>query len=103
MTSPQPLPRPHLELLPPPARAASEATDQLRLIVETSPDLICVTEPDGRFRLLNPAFKAVLGYEPADLIGVQSTNFIHPDDLPGLEVPPGVGVAQAGEAEREDE
>jgi len=86
MTSPLPneLTGPYLHVVPPAAAAIVPATDDLRLIVETCPDLMCVTEMDGTFRYVNPAFKAVLGHEPADLTGKLSLDFIHPDDVPGL-------------------
>ena len=54
--------------------------DELRHVVESSPDLICVTAVNGCFTYLNPAFKRLLGYEPRDLIGVQALTLIHPDD-----------------------
>jgi len=55
--------------------------DELRTIVDTSDDLICVTEIDGRFRWVNRAFQRRLGYTPGSLVGVQSFSLIHPDDV----------------------
>ena len=54
---------------------------ELRIIVEASPDLICVTDVDGRFLFVNPAFRRLLGYEPRDLVGRSSLSLIHPEDV----------------------
>jgi PAS domain S-box-containing protein len=54
---------------------------ELQLIVDTSDDLICVTELDGRFRWVNRAFSRLLGYPEGTLPGVQSLSLVHPDDL----------------------
>ena len=61
--------------------ALSESQQQLRLVLETCPDLISIQEPNGRYRFVNSAFQTVLGYGPAQLIGQTSADTIHPDDL----------------------
>jgi diguanylate cyclase (GGDEF)-like protein/PAS domain S-box-containing protein len=61
--------------------ALSESQQQLRLVLETCPDLISTQEPDGRYRFVNSAFTTVLGYEPEQLIGRNPADLIHPDDL----------------------
>jgi len=68
-----------LRLLPGSRPASSES--ELRQIVDTSDDFICVTEMDGRFRWLNRAFARRLGYPGGTLEGVQSLELIHPDDV----------------------
>ena len=70
---------PHLRLVPAAPNAIGDA--ELQLIVDTSDDLICVTEVDGRFRWVNQAFVRTLGYEPGTLSGVQSLSLIHPEDV----------------------
>jgi PAS domain S-box-containing protein len=84
VTSPerQPAPSPNLRIIQP--DEPSQSFDELRLIVEASPDLICVTDLDGRFRYVNPAFTRLLGYQPRDLVGRQSLGLIHPDDVQGV-------------------
>ena len=61
--------------------ATAGSNDELRMIVDNSDDLICVTELDGRFRWLNRAFTRRLGYAPGTLEGIQSFSLIHPDDV----------------------
>ena len=80
MTSPErALTAPHLQIVPP--SEYGHAFEELRVIVDASPDLICVTDLDGRFRYVNPAFTRLLSYEPRDLIGRSSLSLIHPDDV----------------------
>lgn len=79
MSSPEPAPSPLLRLVPN-DRGQLATDDELRHIVESSPDLICVTAVTGLFTYVNPAFKRLLGYEPEELIGVQALTLIHPDD-----------------------
>ena len=35
----------------------------------------------GEFRYVSPAIKELMQYEPDELIGLLSTDFVHPDDL----------------------
>ncbi len=46
----------------------------------TSRDLLAVTDPDGVFRAVNPAWQSVLGLAEEELIGRSCLEFIHPDD-----------------------
>jgi PAS domain S-box-containing protein len=66
-----------------PQRSAS-GDEELRLIIETCPDYLCTTDIEGRFRFCNAAFEAGLGYDPVSLVGRQSLELIHPDDLAGV-------------------
>lgn len=46
----------------------------------TSRDLLVVTDKDGVFRAVNPAWTTALGLEEDELIGRSCLEFIHPDD-----------------------
>lgn len=48
---------------------------------EITPDLLSISQDDGRYLRVNPAWTKILGYEPAEIEGHYSTEFIHPDDL----------------------
>ncbi len=67
-------------------------TDRARLEHEleqfflVTPDLMCITDLEGRFTRVNPAFTTTLGYAPEDLLGRQALEFVHPDDRPRLRV-----------------
>ena len=80
MTSPErAIHAPHLRVLEP--GDFQQNVDELRVIVEASPDLICVTDLDGRFSYVNSAFTRLLGYQPHHLVGRSSLSLIHPDDV----------------------
>jgi PAS domain S-box-containing protein len=49
---------------------------------ETSTDLCAIVE-DGRFQRANRAWKATLGLEPDELVGVPPLRLLHPDDVEG--------------------
>ena len=63
-------------------RSAAEARS-LEL-AETSPDIVSVHGPDGRTTSVSPASRAVLGYEPEELVGRSPDELVHRDDLPVL-------------------
>lgn len=70
---------PNLRLVQP--GETPHAFEELSVIVDASPDLICVTDLDGRFTYVNPAFTRLLGYQPGDLVGRSSLSLIHPEDV----------------------
>ena len=51
-------------------------------LAETSPDIVSVHGPDGRMTSVSPASRAVLGYDPEELIGRSGDDFVHGEDLP---------------------
>ena len=50
-------------------------------IFETSLDLILVVDRRGNFIRVSPSSAAILGHDPAWMIGRSATEFVHPDDL----------------------
>ena len=60
----------------------SDQLDRLcRAIVSTSPLLYCVIDAGGRVTYANPAAELLLGYPPAELVGMIATDLVDPDDL----------------------
>ncbi len=57
------------------------AEDERNRLFEISPDLICTAGEDGFLRLLNPAWKAALGYSFEELRSRPYLEFVHPEDL----------------------
>ena len=55
--------------------------EERRLIVETSLDLILVTDRKGNFVRVSPSSLAVLGYRPEEMTGCSAVDFIHHADL----------------------
>ena len=58
---------------------ASEA--RYRFLAESSPDLISLHEPSGRFLYASPASLPILGVRPELMAGSPLEGFLHPDDI----------------------
>jgi diguanylate cyclase (GGDEF)-like protein/PAS domain S-box-containing protein len=62
---------------------AQRRMDELfRALVENALDIITIIDPEGFIRYETPSVERVLGYEPAELIGVKVSELLHPDDVP---------------------
>ena len=57
--------------------------DRHRRLVDTSLDLILVTDRRGQFLEVSPSSTAILGYRPEEMTGRTGAAFLHPDDLEG--------------------
>ncbi|MBW0432981.1 PAS domain S-box protein [Leptospira yasudae] len=57
-----------------------QSADFYKFIVEKSPELICIHEPDGIYRYVSPSVTSMLGYQPAELIGKNPYDFFNPLD-----------------------
>ncbi len=61
--------------------ALRESEERYRTITENAYDLIAEIAPDGSILYASPNHRAMLGYNPADLIGRNVSEFVHVDDL----------------------
>ncbi|NDV89146.1 diguanylate cyclase [Aurantimonas aggregata] len=59
--------------------AASEA--RFRILAENTVDIITCADASGRRIYVSPASRAVLGYDPGELIGMRPRDLAHPDDV----------------------
>ena len=59
--------------------------ERFRLITENMTDLVCLHEPDGRYRYLSPSCESLLGYKPEELIDVNPYHLFHPEDQEHIE------------------
>jgi PAS domain S-box-containing protein len=73
------------------ARSLEKSEALHRLLTEQSADLISRHALDGRFLYVSPASDVLLGLAPADLVGRNVLELVHPDDLPTLS-PRGTGA-----------
>ena len=58
--------------------------ERFRAFVEGSTDIISVIGSDGVIEYVSPSVERVLGYEPAELIGTNVFETVHPADRDGL-------------------
>ena len=81
------------------AEAALRTSQELyRRVVETSTDAIALFDLKGRVLFASRSARAILGYEPRELVGRRFVDLIHPDDVAGsVEV---IVAALAGEGSR---
>lgn len=56
------------------------ATEELERFFDVSSDMLATAGADGYFLRLNPAWKATLGYDVAELQSRPFVEFVHPDD-----------------------
>lgn len=55
--------------------------ERYRLLAEYATDMISKHNPTGIFLYASPACRALLGYEPEELVGHSTYELFHPDDL----------------------
>lgn len=58
-----------------------DVTDWLQTTTSRIRDLVAIHDIDGTYRWVSPSVSRILGYEPHELIGKNSLDFIHPDDV----------------------
>lgn len=74
--------------------------EKYRLIAENSSDVVILVGNDDRFLWVSPSARAVLGWEPAEVLGHRELEYVHLEDLRHMqEVLP---VARAGVPHTED-
>jgi PAS domain S-box-containing protein len=54
---------------------------QLRALTENAWDVVSIVTPDDVISYMSPSVTRVLGYEPDELVGRHSREFVHPDDV----------------------
>jgi len=64
-------------------RLVDERTAERDRMWETSPDLMAVIDFEGVFRLVNPAWTAILGYTSEELVGHHVNEFVLSEDHAG--------------------
>jgi PAS domain S-box-containing protein len=59
-----------------------EREKKFRALIETTREWIWAIDLKGKHTYCNPGFEKILGYPPDEILGMNSMNFIHPDDRP---------------------
>jgi PAS domain S-box-containing protein len=61
--------------------ALREREERFRRLTEHSSDLVQVVDDEGRIEYTGPSVLHMLGYAPAELLGRNALELVHPDDL----------------------
>ncbi len=61
-------------------REFERVKNRFQSFVNHSPDVITAIDEEGIIQYQSPAVERVLGYEQGELVGTDSTEYIHPDD-----------------------
>lgn len=54
-------------------------------VLDLLPDAVCMVAPDGELLMVNAAFETIFGYTPAEAIGRQIMDLVHPEDRAATE------------------
>ncbi len=54
--------------------------EEMKLLFESAPEILAITDPEGYFVKVNPAFCELLGYSSEELVSRPFTDFVHPED-----------------------
>ena len=61
--------------------ALRESEERYRAVWDNSPVGICLTDKDGIYRFVNPAYCRIYGYQPEELVGEPFYKVIAPDNI----------------------
>ncbi|MEV0970308.1 GGDEF domain-containing protein [Microtetraspora glauca] len=58
---------------------------QLRRLAENTGDVVLLCDHDGEMREIGSSVQTTFGYRPADLVGRPLADYLHPEDVPGVQ------------------
>jgi two-component system, cell cycle sensor histidine kinase and response regulator CckA len=65
-------------------REAAATIARLHAVLRNATDLVSINDAQGVVQYISPSVTRILGYQPEDLIGRSSFDFLHPDDLAAI-------------------
>lgn len=77
-------------------KAMKQSESYFRSLIEHSLDIITIVDRSGLIRYESPSVEQVLGYRPAELVGTNAFDLIHPDDLPAVQEAFARGLTEPG-------
>ena len=82
------------------ARAVSGTTGYEAMLEERAYDIVGIGTPNGSIRWISPSVTDFLGWHPSEVIGLEVTQLLHPDDM-GSVVAGRLQVTRVGRTRRE--
>jgi PAS domain S-box-containing protein len=82
------------------AQVLRESEEHFRALIENSHDVVCILDPLGVMTYQSPSLRRLLGWEPEEMIGRSTWQFIHPDDVPRVVETMGSILAEPGSSQR---
>ena len=73
--------------------ALRQREEYFRALAEQAMDVTAVLDADGTIRYESPSVERVLGYVPSDLLGRNSFDFVHPEEVPRIRQLFAAGIA----------
>jgi PAS domain S-box-containing protein len=70
-----------------------ESEERYKLISQNSHDIVSLMDLNGDYIFISPSIKDTMGYEVDEIIGRNTTEFIHPDDLSKIAEEMGEAIA----------
>lgn len=61
--------------------ALADSERKFRTLIENNKDVISLSDAKRTLLYISPAIKDILGYEPEELIGLDSASFLHPGEI----------------------
>lgn len=58
-----------------------ESEARFQALVQNALDIVMIADPDGTIRYISPSVERVLGYLSEEMIGTNSADYVHPDDM----------------------
>jgi PAS domain S-box-containing protein len=65
--------------------ALQRSEEHFRRLIENGSDLLMIAAPDLSLTYASPSVERILGYRPADIIGLRPDDLLHPDDRCGMQ------------------
>lgn len=76
-----------------------ESEERYKLISQNSHDIVSLMDLTGKYLFISPSVKETMGYEVEELIGRNTTEFLHPEDLPKIMESMGETIAKKAKKE----
>ncbi len=61
-----------------------ESQDRFRAMVQNSTDIITILDETALVQFVSPSITRILGYSESEMVGRQTFDFVHPDDIPSV-------------------